>query len=141
MVIILQIYLKLQHLLAISLKDLPSGLVSDLILKDPNNRDKIEQGQKNLEKAIVIIETTNGTITALVPGGSVVDLIDKINKGEGMAALATIPLVILDIASAGDGKIIIKAGAKIWSSTKEFTSVENAFNHFVKHANEFPGIL
>jgi RHS repeat-associated protein len=33
-----------------------------------------------------------------------------------------------------------KGLASLWSATKNLTPIQNAMNHFVKHANEFPGI-
>lgn len=72
--------------------------------KLPKNQDKIEQGQRNLDKATIVIETTNGILTLVIPGGSVAEVMGKLQNGQGMAALAAVPFVILDFVP-GEGAL------------------------------------
>ena len=100
-----------------SLDDILKGIVNyfgwGLDPKDPKNQDKIEQGRKNVEQATLAIETTNGILTIVVPGGSVAEVMAKLQNGQGMAALAAVPFAILDfVPSEKAASTIIKSVVK-----------------------------
>lgn len=103
--------------------------------KDPANRDKLEKGQQNVEQAIVVIETTNGILSLVVPASCVAELMSKIEKGHGNQALASVPFVVLDFVPGGNaGK-----GVKTFARFKVLygkAGTGNAWHHIVEqHAD------
>jgi RHS repeat-associated protein len=80
---------------------------------------KQSKASENREMTLLAIETANGVMSILVPVSSVAELMSKIEKGHGLAALAAVPFVVLDAASAGQGSKVVK----VTSSVKMYDNI------------------
>jgi hypothetical protein len=72
------------------------GLKNEIGSSDFDQKKAI--AEENREMTVLAIETANGVMSILVPVSSLADVMYKVEAGHGLAALADVPFVVLDIA-------------------------------------------
>ncbi len=98
--------------LSFILEGIKDAFTFDVDTKNQKTQENLERKSENIANAIILIETTSGIISVLVPFSSVAEIAAKIEAGHGLAALAAVPFVVLDAVPAGKGSLIIKSVVK-----------------------------
>ncbi len=109
--------------LSFLLKGIKDAFTFDIDTKNQKTQENLERKSENIANAIILIETTAGIISVLVPFSSVAELAAKIEAGHGLAALAAVPFVVLDAVPAGKG-------GSLWKLTSEGASIVKTHIHW-----------
>lgn len=75
---------------------------------DQESIKKEQKRQENIQIAIVLLETVNGTMMMIVPFASIAEVGANMQVGDSKAALAAVPIMLIDAASFGKGGSLIK---------------------------------
>jgi RHS repeat-associated protein len=106
-------------------------LVSPSVLDEVNDLwdSDLLRFAKNVDPNLEGLETSTKFLAALIDGNGAEIKEEGLNVViEGAGAIPILKI----------GGTTAKVGTKLWSSTKKLNSVKNAFNHWKKHALEFP---
>ena len=94
---------------------------------------KQSKASENREMTLLAIETANGVMSILVPISSVADVMAKIEAGHGLAALAAIHFVVLDIAGGPADEIY--DGMKLASNDALSSAIKFLGNDYIDAGN------
>jgi hypothetical protein len=101
----------------------------------------ISTNWKNIKEAIHIGLDVAGQVPGIGEFADGANALFYLGEGDlmnaGISAASMIPIV----GAAASGTRLGYKAAKLWSSTKKMSSVENAFGHWKKHGSEFPEFL
>ena len=138
---------------AVANEDGPNQMLPEVTLTEKRIRT-----WRNIANTVLDVVQTGLDIVGVIPGaGEIADGLNAViylARGDyANAALSTAAMIPIAGWTATGGKLINKAiktagkdltiltakkSAKLWTSTRKMSSVENAFGHWKKHGAEFP---